>query len=136
MPPAPHILVLDNEPTLTAVMADVLESDGYRVSVANDARMALELARREPPTLILSDIMMPGMDGLRFIRELRRDSTVSDTPVIFFTASREDRLARELGACDVLRKPATREELLQKVFEGVALGFVTPRRSPQGSHAD
>lgn len=138
LPTPPHVLIVDNEPALTAVVADILESEGYRVTVANEARTALEIARRDAPTLVLSDIMMPGMDGLQLLKELRRNTNnvAAEIPVVFFTASAEERLARQLGACDIIRKPATREQLLQKVFDGVALGFVRPGRpSGQAVHA-
>jgi CheY-like chemotaxis protein len=121
----PHILVVDNEPALTEVIKDILEADGYRVSVANDVRTALRLAGELPPTLVLSDIMMPGLSGLDLLSELRRIPSLAAVPVIFFTASQDGRRARQLGAWDVIRKPASRQHLLDKVFGGVAVGFMS-----------
>lgn len=130
MRPRPHVLVVDNEAALTEVIGDILREDGYRVTTTNDARNALRAAEKDPPTLVLSDIMMPDIDGLHLLAEIRRRPALRGVPVLFFTAAREDGLARQLGAWDVLRKPAGRRELLEKVFEGVAVGFVSSVRAP------
>jgi CheY-like chemotaxis protein len=121
----PHILVVDNEPVLTEVIKDILEADGYHVSIANDVRAALRSAEKRRPTLVLSDIMMPGLDGLNLLTELQRTPSLAGVPLIFFTASPDTRLARRLGAWDVIRKPASRQQLLDRVFAGVAVGFMS-----------
>jgi CheY-like chemotaxis protein len=120
----PHILVVDNEPCLTEVIQALLQADGYRVSVANDVRTALRLAGKERPTMVLSDIVMPGLDGWGLLRELRRTPSIASVPVLFFSSYVDENRARELGAWGVLRKPASPDELLRKIFEVVAVGFM------------
>jgi CheY-like chemotaxis protein len=124
----PHILVVDDEPCLTSVVQAILEDDGYHVSVANDAQAGLEIARKQRPTLVLSDVKMPGVDGLAFVTQLRGLPSLIDVPVLLFTSFPAEGLARRVGAWGILQKPASREALLRKVFQGVAVGFMVEER--------
>lgn len=92
-----------------------LRAEGHEASVVHDGRSALELARRDPPDLLVLDVMMPGLDGLNVCRMLRQDS---DLLVLMLTArSTEDDLllGLELGADDYLTKPYSPRELMARV---------------------
>ena len=79
------ILVIDDNPGMLKVLDKWLKVAGYDVAEAWDGRMGLDTARREKPDLILFDILMPNMDGKEFVRNLRREPELKDTPVIFIT---------------------------------------------------
>ncbi|HEY1015957.1 MAG TPA: response regulator, partial [Herpetosiphonaceae bacterium] len=80
---AHHILVVDDEPAVTDLLAYNLRKADYRVSVAADGRMALRLAAQDPPDLIVLDLMLPQMSGLDVCHAVRRASQV---PIIILTA--------------------------------------------------
>jgi two-component system, OmpR family, response regulator VicR len=97
---SPRILVVDDEPAVTDLLAYNLRKAHYDVLVAADGRRALDLARGEQPDLILLDLMLPEVDGLDVCRELRRTSAV---PIIMITARGEETdrvVGLELGADD------------------------------------
>jgi two-component system alkaline phosphatase synthesis response regulator PhoP len=110
-----RILVVDDEPSVTDLIAYNLRKALYDVQVAADGRTALHLAREYRPDLILLDLMIPEMDGLDVCRELRKSS---DVPVIMITARGEelDRvLGLEIGADDYVTKPFSMRELMARV---------------------
>jgi putative two-component system response regulator len=101
------LLVVDDTPANLSLMAGLLHQ-AYRVRLANSGARALELARREPPDLILLDVMMPEMDGYTVCRQLKLDERTRDVPVIFVTAmSQPDDETRgfECGGADFIHKP-------------------------------
>ena len=104
----PTILVVDDSPDNLTLMGDLLMND-YKIKVANNGEKALKLAGAEnPPTLILLDIMMPGMDGYEVCRRLKADEHTRDIPVIFLTAltdMEDEKKGLELGAVDYITKP-------------------------------
>jgi len=108
-PDAKSILIVDDMPENLEVLDGLLRSAGYRVKAANNGRLALRLAHdAEAPSLILLDVMMPGMDGYAVLDALRADPATRDIPVIFVTAlagagDEEAGLAR--GAVDYIAKP-------------------------------
>jgi len=109
------ILVVDDEERLTSLLQAYLQQEGYRVVTAANGRQALDAVRREPPDLIVLDVMMPEMDGIEFLRVLR---TQHSTPVVLLTArvGDEDKVVGlELGADDYLTKPFRPRELLARV---------------------
>ncbi len=109
------ILVIDDEPSITELLAYNLRRHGYEVSVAHDGLSALARAREEEPDLIILDLMLPGMDGLDVCRTLRRESRV---PIIMVTA-RDNEIDRvvglEIGADDYVTKPFSVRELMARV---------------------
>jgi len=112
---ARHILLIDDDALMRRSLAFNLEQAGYRASTADDAESALQLARRDPPDLILLDIGLPGMDGLDALNSFRQDS---DTPIIFVTARRREldqALGLELGADDYVTKPFDLNVLLARI---------------------
>jgi two-component system alkaline phosphatase synthesis response regulator PhoP len=109
------ILVVDDEPKITALARDYLEHGGFAVLVAGDGRSALALARSRRPDLVVLDLGLPGLDGLDVARALRRDS---DVPILMLTARTDeaDRIAGlELGADDYVTKPFSPRELVARV---------------------
>jgi two-component system alkaline phosphatase synthesis response regulator PhoP len=110
-----HILVVDDEPSVTDLLAYNLRKALYQVQVAADGREALRLTREFRPDLILLDLMIPEVDGLDVCRELRKSSTV---PIIMITALGEETdrvVGLELGADDYVTKPFSVRELMARI---------------------
>lgn len=122
------ILVVDDRSVNREFFATLLGYKGHRVLEAGDGSEALDLLRSDRPQLVISDILMPTMDGYEFVRQLRADPETAEIPVIFSTAHYLDREARSLAkACGVLytiTKPAEPEAVLRAV--DAALGIVPP----------
>jgi two-component system phosphate regulon response regulator PhoB len=113
-----HILVVDDEPDISALVAYHLARDSYRVRTAASGPEAIRAAEVERPDLIVLDLMLPGMTGLQVLEELRRRPETQDIPVILLTARREeqDRIqGLRLGADDYVAKPFSPQELILRV---------------------
>jgi len=111
----PTVLVVDDEPIVREVVVGYLRREGYRTLEAADGAAAKELVERESPSLVVLDLMLPGMDGLDLCRWIRRRS---DLPLIMLTARGEeaDRIVGlELGADDYVTKPFSPRELVARV---------------------
>lgn len=111
----PHLLLVDDEPTITEPLARRLQSRGYQVTVASNGKEGLAFALSEKPDLVLLDVMMPEMDGWQVCRELRELSAV---PILMLTALDDDfdRITGlELGADDYLTKPFNTNVLVAKI---------------------
>ncbi|WP_328375324.1 response regulator transcription factor [Streptomyces sp. NBC_00440] len=111
----PRVLVVDDDPTVSEVVAGYLDRAGYSVDRAADGPAALECAARSRPDLVVLDLMLPGMDGLEVCRVLRDRGPV---PVIMLTArgDEDDRiLGLEIGADDYVTKPFSPRELVLRV---------------------
>ncbi len=109
------VLVVDDEPHIRIVLRAYLEADGFAVVEAADGEAALTALRADPPDLVLLDVMMPGIDGLEVLRQLR---TVSDVYVILVTARTEevDKLVGlGVGADDYVTKPFSPREVTARV---------------------
>ncbi len=109
------ILVVDDEPKIVEICRDYLTAAGFTVLTAADGAQGLALARKERPDLIVLDGMLPGMDGLDVIRELRREGNL---PIVMLTARVEESdklVGLELGADDYLTKPFSPRELVARV---------------------
>ena len=109
------ILVVEDEPAIMELISFNLKKSGYEVAQAGDGEVALALAEKVAPDLVILDLMLPGVDGLEVCREIRRKSWV---PIIMVTARREevDRVVGlELGADDYLTKPFSPRELVARV---------------------
>ena len=109
------ILVVDDEKDIVSALEIYLKAEGYRVLTAYNGREALSVAAQEDVHLILMDIMMPVMDGLTAMAQLRQTSNV---PVILLTAKGEDTdkvLGLNVGADDYITKPFNPVEMLARV---------------------
>jgi two-component system, OmpR family, alkaline phosphatase synthesis response regulator PhoP len=111
-----RILIVEDDPDLARGLRSNLEIEGHEAHVMRDGRAALELLRRSPPDLVVLDLMLPGLDGLRVLSELRRSD--SATPVLILTAKEAegDKVrALRLGADDYVTKPFGLLELMARV---------------------
>ncbi len=112
----PSLLIIEDDPKLGPMLKSALEYAGYRVTLARDGRYGLDEARKGAAHLIILDLMLPRMDGLRILKELRRD--LNNAPVIILTAkgTEHDRLEGfRLGCDDYVTKPFSLDELIARV---------------------
>jgi two-component system, OmpR family, response regulator ResD len=111
------VLIVDDEPTITEVVARYLERAGYHTRVASDGAQALEAAAEQRPDLVVLDLMLPGIDGLRVMRRLR-DQDAEPIGVILLTAKGEESdrvIGLRLGADDYVVKPFSPVELVARI---------------------
>jgi chemosensory pili system protein ChpA (sensor histidine kinase/response regulator) len=126
----PVVLVVDDSITVRRVTQRLLVREGYKVSLAADGLQALEKLAQEVPTLVVSDIEMPRMDGFDLVRNIRVDAKLAHLPVVMITSRMGEKHrdhAMSLGANHYLGKPYSEEELLSLVrryaeAEAVELG--------------
>lgn len=112
------ILIVDDEEHIVELIKYNLESNGFTTITANNGIEALKKAKNETPSLVLLDVMLPGLNGNDVCKEIRRDSNISTMPVIMITAKGEelDRIiGLELGADDYIIKPFSVRELVARV---------------------
>ena len=112
------ILVVDDQPKNVKLLADILTVKGYSVTTADCGTRALESIKRQPPDLVLLDVMMPDLDGYEVCRAIRADPDTAILPVVMVTAldASEERIkGLEAGADDFLTKPVHHVELLARV---------------------
>ena len=110
-----RILLVDDDPNISHLVRLYLEKEGFDVTESARGDEALEAFKREAPALVLLDVMLPGMDGLQVLKEIRK---TSKAPVIMLTARDEtfDKvLGLELGADDYVTKPFETKELVARV---------------------
>lgn len=113
-----RILVVDDDPDIARFVELNLGLEGFRVQVAHDGAQALELAIADPPDLILLDVMMPGVDGVEVVRQLRARSSTASVPVVMLTAkslSADKVVGLTAGADDYIVKPFDTLELVARV---------------------
>ena len=112
------ILIVDDEARNRKLLEVFMHAEGYRTVSVSDGREAVALALREPPDLILLDMMMPGMDGFDVARALKADSSLQRIPLII-VSSLDDIASRRrvlsAGADEVIQKPVDRWQLSQHV---------------------
>ncbi len=114
--PCLNILVVEDDPDLAALEAELLEEHGHRVEIANNGREALAAVERAAPDLILLDMKMPVMSGREFVEEYRR-AQPSPAPIVVVTAA-DDAQARaaEVGASGWIAKPFDPDALVENVM--------------------
>lgn len=121
------VLLVDDTPANMDVLRGILEGEGYRIFAAPSGEVALKIAPRTLPDIILLDVMMPGIDGLETCRRLKKDPKTKEIPVVFVSAKTaiEDIIdGFKVGAVDYISKPIRREEVVVRVhthLETVAL---------------
>jgi len=127
-----RILFVDDDEDARLSMALLLQELGHDVSTASNGVEALARARQEHPEVVISDILMPKMDGFEFCRQMKCDSDLKRTPFIFYTASYvetpDKQFAMELGAASFLIKPAGPEELAAAIELSLAKRQDVPTR--------
>lgn len=110
-----QLLLVDDEPGLREAVKDYLQESGFNVQVASNAREGWDLMQQNTPDLVISDIMMPQVDGYQFLKQLRDDPRFKALPVIFLTAKgmTSDRIQGYQARCDAyLPKPFDPDELV------------------------
>ena len=108
----PTVLVVDDEKTFTRRLSLAFESEGFSVESAFGPKAALAMAAANPPDLVILDVRMPDLDGVRCARLLRERPDLAETPILFVTGDPSFSLDR-LGRRDhLLRKPCTYEEVV------------------------
>lgn len=127
------ILVVDDQMENRLLVVTLIDSLGYQPLEASDGVEALALVRAEHPDLVISDILMPTMDGYEFVRQLREDPTLAATEVIFYSAHYREREARNLakacGVSHVLVKPCEPQDILSAINQALA-HVAQPTASP------
>lgn len=128
------ILIVDTNPSDRRLYITLLGNFGHRLLEAGDGVSALELARKELPDLVITDILMPHMDGFTLVRRFRAEPLLAGVPVIFQTANYREseirRLAQASGIRFILGKPADPQEILRTV-NGALKQPTLPSRLPQ-----
>src|SRR3954466_4265432 len=113
-----RILLVEDAPFLRYAFGRLLRMHGYEVMEAHDGRAALECVPEFRPQLVVTDLLMPGMDGVELIERLRADPETADLPVVALTADaseQTEKRARRAGAVDFVAKPVVMPELLDRL---------------------
>ena len=117
-PPRKSLLIVEDDPDIVEIVRHGFEREGFRVRVARDGERGLEEALRQPPDVILLDLMLPRLDGLEVCRRLRDNDGTRLTPLLMLTAKIEDAdvvVGLEMGADDYVPKPFSPRELVARV---------------------
>lgn len=134
VPDMATILVVDDRATNRDLIVTLLKYKGHRALEAADGAEGLALARSQHPELVISDILMPTMDGYELVRQLRADRELAETKVIFYTAHYHEREARNLanscGVSHVLLKPCEPAEILRTIDAALSLEPPAAGRPP------
>ena len=126
-----QLLLVDDEPGLREAVKDYLTESGFCVQVASNAREGWELMQQTTPDLVISDIMMPQVDGYQFLKQLRDDARFAALPVIFLTAKgmTGDRIQGYQARCDAyLSKPFDPDELVAIIENLLERRVVAPTK--------
>ena len=113
-----QILVVEDEEDILELIEFNLKKEGYHVATAMSGEKAIDLARKNPPQLILLDIMLPGMDGLEVCKLLKHDPATMQVPIVMLTAKGEESdiiTGLEIGADDYMTKPFSPRVLVARV---------------------
>ncbi|WP_189439674.1 response regulator [Rhodanobacter panaciterrae] len=138
-PSVPHVqtaqgarmLVVDDSPTICAVLGKMLGHEGYAVSKATDGESAIQLARDEQPALIFLDIVLPGMNGFAVLRALRHDPLTQHIPIVMISGNQqatEQFYVQRFGADDFMKKPFGRDEVCKRIEQLVLSGRLAVRK--------
>jgi DNA-binding NarL/FixJ family response regulator len=113
-----RILIIEDQPQMRNKLAMILEREHFNVATAPNGLIGLDLARNDPPDLVVCDIMMPELDGYQVLEALRADKATATIPFIFLTAKGErvdQRTGMSIGADDYLTKPVLKDDLLDSI---------------------
>lgn len=131
------ILVVDDNRNNVRLLKKQLESFGYYILVAYDGMEAIEKITTEKPDLIVSDILMPRMDGFQLCRECKKDESLKKIPFIFYTATYTDeksrKLALDIGAIEYIIKPQEPDvfvKIINKIWDKYSKGEIKPTKKP------
>ena len=129
------ILVVDDQPENRELLVTLLRYQGHTLLEASDGLEALEITRNEQPELVITDVLMPTMDGYEFVRQVRLDPKIGRTTIIFYTAtyleSEAHDLAEVCGVKHILTKPVEPQTVFEVVNEALATSFRPPEPLPE-----
>jgi diguanylate cyclase (GGDEF)-like protein/PAS domain S-box-containing protein len=115
------ILIIEDDHDTRHILKEILRTGGYEVALARDGEEGLRKVKETLPSLVITDILMPGMDGFQFLSNVRKDSVTRNLPVIFYTGSyldkEDEQLAHELGVSKYLIKPLSPQDIIAAVNE-------------------
>jgi len=118
VPGAPTVLVIDDDPVILKLLEVNFQMEGFEVVTAGDGEEGFEVARATSPAVIVSDIMMPKVDGLELVKRLKADAGTAGIPIILLSAKAQASDVRkgvEIGADDYVTKPFEPLELVERV---------------------
>jgi CheY-like chemotaxis protein len=137
------ILIVDDDPNGLYMLQVMLKGSGYEVFAAENGQAALESAGTNPPDLIISDILMPVMDGYKLCHEWKKDSRLKNIPFVFYTATYTDpgdeKYALSLGAERFIAKPVEPDEfikIVQGVIRDMRKGKIKPGKADLGEEKE
>lgn len=134
-----QLLLVDDEPGLREAVKDYLQESGFNVQVASNAREGWNLMQQNTPDLVISDVMMPQVDGYQFLKQLRDDPRFKALPVVFLTAKgmTSDRIQGYQARCDAyLPKPFDPDELVAIVENLLERRTTTAGTTEEGETPD
>jgi DNA-binding response OmpR family regulator len=114
----PKILIVEDDPDILELLHFNLEKNGYSTVRAESGELAIQLAQKQLPDLVLLDLLLPGLNGLEVCRRLKRDPVLRNTPIIMVTAKGEEMdrvIGLELGADDYIVKPFSIREIILRI---------------------
>lgn len=112
------ILAVDDSNTNIVLLQGILHDEGYQIITATDGKEALRLIEKDPPDLVLLDLMMPKIDGFKFMEELQKKQQYKEIPVLVVSARTEDEnieKAKALGAAGFIKKPLKIQSFIDKI---------------------
>ncbi len=124
-----YLLIVEDDPDILKLLSTTLTFKGYRIVTMRNGKDALDAVQRERPAIIITDIMMPRLDGFGLVHRLRIDPTMRNIPVIFITATyvtpEDKEFALNIGATRFIQKPVDLEDFLKTVEELLKAGATT-----------
>ncbi len=135
LPRGMHVLVVDDSPTIRAVLGKMLSQAGHIVAKAGDGESAIAQARDGLPDLIFLDIVMPGMNGFSVLRALRHDPLTHGIPIVMISGNlqaTEQFYVQRFGADDFMKKPFGRSEVFARIQHLTANGRLRKRDRAAG----
>jgi CheY-like chemotaxis protein len=136
------ILIVDDRPTNRQFLSTLLGYGGHELFEAADGAEALRLTREKRPDLVITDILMPTMDGFEYAKSVRGDPAIAATKIVFYTATYRATeaalLAKACGVSVVIAKPAEPQRVLDVVHQqlGLAPLQVVPRKGEKPANSD
>jgi DNA-binding response OmpR family regulator len=127
-----NLLVIEDDEIVARTIERSLRGMEFRITLANSGVEGLKIARRQPPDLVILDIIMPGMDGYTVCREMRSDPLLNNVPILFLTAKAKDEDLIEgflAGADDYLSKPFNIDELILRIRAILRRATTRPRQT-------
>ncbi|TAK62237.1 MAG: response regulator [Bacteroidetes bacterium] len=119
-PRVKKILIVDDEQGFVSLLAQTLRMDGYEVETAFDGQQGLDRLKTMKPDAIISDIVMPNIDGFEFFEQVKSDLLTKDIPFLFVTAYQDSEVlarARKIGIFGILRKPIDLDQIERRLRE-------------------